>query len=225
MIGPLPGQLVAAVSRDGLGTLYLEQRVGNSDTMYVYSSGSSVSTRSFTIYPHLGPVRFVLDASNHLYMPTGSTNQIDVYDATTGAISSTHASPINDPFAIDIAPDGTTYIAGHSPEVVAVIPSGATAPAETIAISNGTPRAIAVDASDRLFVVTGLTESGNLQVFLSGQTSPVVTIVENGPTGVAVDASQNVYVSVATAIDVYGPAAMAALNAIPTADFPSDIAI
>jgi sugar lactone lactonase YvrE len=222
----MAGQNVVAASVDGSDTLYLENRVTSTDTMYVYARGTQVPARSFTLSPHIGPVRFALDAANRLYVPGGGTNVIDVYNATTGALMSSSPSPVSDPFAIAVSADGTEYIAGHSPEVVAVVPSGASSPSQLLSITNGTPRSIAVDSADRLYVATDFVGGGSVQMFLPGQSIPQTTLAASVPSAVAVDASDDVYVATGDGvINGYSPGLAAALPTLTPAAFPVDFAI
>jgi sugar lactone lactonase YvrE len=225
-IGPIAGQLAIAVSRDGSGALFMETRANSTDEMSAYAPGAVSPSWSFPIQPHLGPVRFALDASGLLYMPGGSLNELDVYNAQTGALVRSIPESVNDPFAIAIGAGGLMYIACHNPEVVAVFDPGSSSAAYVIPISSGTPRGLAVDGSGRLYVVNALPQSGNVQVFQPGATVASATITENGPSDVGVDSAGNVYVAVSNdALNVYAPDLGPPLSTIQLAGIPDGIAI
>jgi hypothetical protein len=225
-IGAVPGQLTVAVAPDGAGTLYVERRLGSADSISVYPAGGTTPSRSFDLLPHRGPVRFAVDARERVYVPGGSLNTIEVYDGNNGAHLLTAPSPINDPVCVTLDVNGTFYIAGHTPESVAVMPTLESAPSRVISGFDGPIRGIVADSSGMLFAAIGIPAQGEVQSFAAESNQVAARIPVNGASDVALDASDSLYVGTAdNTVQIYQRGATTVSRIIPLGATPDSIAI
>jgi trimeric autotransporter adhesin len=165
------------VAMDGNGNLYVA--VTGSHQVWVVNSGviKKVIGAWFT------PSAVALDSSGNLYIADQSTNTIGEVSAVTGSIST-------------IAGNGMQGYSGDS---------GAAIGAEL-----NTPSGIAVDSQGNLYIAdTGnnvirkvTAATGNISTFAgngmrgySGDSAPAASAELNGPEGVTVDSSDNVYIA------------------------------
>jgi kumamolisin len=190
---------------------------GNSD-----SSGSTDGTGNNARFN--GPNALVTDISNNLYVADTGNNSIRKITASTGAVS-TLATGFNGPDGIAIDSFGNLYVADTGNNVIKKLTSNGdgTFNLSTLAGNSGTagyvndtgtaaefngPNSVAVDSQGNVYVadlnnvvIRKITQAGVVTLFagqpnLPGYVDGVVgKAAFNGPTGVAVDGSDNVYVT------------------------------
>lgn len=181
-----------------------------------------------------------LDSSGNIYVAEEAANTVTIYAAgSTGNVapSATIAGSntlLNEPLGLAVDPTGNIYVAnlggGYS---VTVYPHGSTgnvAPSQAISGSNTgleQPIGVAADSSGNIYVANSTISTSNSRVTVysagsTGNVAPLATISGsntglNGPWGIALDSSRNIYVtsSNSNAITVY-PAGSNA-NATPSA--------
>ncbi len=226
-VGPLNGQVTVAVAPSASPMLYAEHREASTDRVEAYAPGSPQLQHAFDVRAHAGPVRLAADAQNRIYVPGGLLNTIDVYAGLDGTHLSTLTAPVNDPVCVAIGGDGTIYVGGHDPETVAAVPAqnGATTPSP-ITTFDGPIRGLAVDRFGTVYVATGLPTKGSVEIFPAGATAPSARLLVNGPSDVAVDATNALYVATSDdTIDVFPPGASAPGTVLPLTGTPDSLAI
>ncbi len=169
------------------------------------------------------PQGVALDASGNTYVVTAADNTVSVFpparggrDIFTSAIIAGPNTGLNFPVSIALDANGNIYVANDvtaaSAGTVTVYPAGSNgnaAPMWTISGSNtglDVPNGIALDARGNIYVANNgsyPTFIGTVTVYPAGSdgnVAPSSTIVGsntglNGPYGIALDASDNIYVA------------------------------
>jgi len=163
---------------------------------------------------------YVADAGNNLIRLIKSGGNVSTFAGTVNTGTSTTLSPFNNPTGVALGPNGNLFVANYLDDDILKVSSSGTvstfAGRDTIQGSaNGTalsatfyyPNSVAADANGNVYVSDGVNNlirkidvNGNVST-LAGSGVPGaidstgVNASFNGPAGLAVDASGNVYVA------------------------------
>lgn len=175
-------------------------------------------TNTINVYKHKGmnpeeigqitdgidePERLFVDGSDNLWVTNLGNDTITEYAPGTTSPSFTISSGVANPTGLVVDSEGTVYCANVNNNTVTEYPSGQTSPSLTISMSTS-PEYLATDASDNLYVSTGL----GVWKFPPGSTSgSELSLVIGSPSGIEVDKSGDIIVidSSALTIDVFPP--------------------
>jgi sugar lactone lactonase YvrE len=163
---------------------------------------------------------YVADAGNNLVRLIKSGGTVSTFAGSVNTGSSTTLSPFNNPSGIALAPNGNLLVANYLDDDILQVNASATisifAGRDTVQGSaNGTalsatfyyPNSVATDANGNVYVSDGVNNlirkidvNGNVTTFAGSGTagaidSTGVNASFNGPAGLAVDATGNVYVA------------------------------
>jgi uncharacterized protein (TIGR03437 family) len=206
-----------AVAADAAGNVYIADTLNSRVVKVAAAGGASTIGSGDQFYT---PTGVAVDSAGNVYVADLSRNAI-LKIAPAGGASTVAAGGLNAPRAVAVDSAGNLYIADSgNNRIRKVTPSGAVTtvagngiagysgdagPATSAQI--GAVTALAVDASGNLFFTDGTrirrvtsggfiaTIAGNAGAGYSGDNGAASTAQMNGPTGIAVDSSGNLYVA------------------------------
>jgi sugar lactone lactonase YvrE len=162
---------------------------------------------------------YVADAGNDLIRLVTSGGTVSTFAGAVNTSSNTSASPFNNPSGIALGSSGNLFVANYLDNNILEVNSSGTvsqyAGTDSVGSNNGPalaatfyyPNSVAVDANNNVYVSDGvnniireITANGIVSTFAgSGVAGAIdgtgVNASFNGPAGLAVDASGNVYVA------------------------------
>ena len=201
----------SAVATDTFGNVYIAD--ANNNRVVVVPAGGGAQTTVGTGLSN--PLGVAVDAQGNVYISDAGNSRVVEVSATTGA-QTVLTTNVNNPHGIGVDGKGNVYVAdtGNS-RVVEISPFGELAPVPLLAYSGAqafvTPVGIAIDKNNNVYVADAGNSNGIIEITAGGgdlQTPPgstslasPTTIVGFGtafitaPTGVAIDAAGDLYVS------------------------------
>jgi sugar lactone lactonase YvrE len=182
------------------GTLYVANQTTSTITAYAKGDSSVAMTISTGVAT---PEAIAVDASGNIYVANGSffPGTVTVY-SSTGSLVRTLAAGAVQSVAVDHA--GRVYISncnvscgnGTSPDSIIVYAASSTTVAYTVTASVSFPTYMAFDSKNDLFVANSALGTGNNVIeYASGTGSAIATIAAPGPSGLAVDKNNILYVT------------------------------
>ena len=204
----------ASVAVSAQGTVYIADSKNNN--IVVTPAGSTTSTTTGTGLS--GPKGVAVDFAGNVYVSdTGNNRVVEIANLTS--VQTTLATGLNAPQGLAVDALGNVYVADTGNKRVLEIPANPLFPPLTVLQYSGaqafvTPVAIAVDSSNNVYVADAGNGSGVIKILAGGgdlqpllgttNLAPASSIVSFGtatlsaPSGVAVDAAGDLYVSDAT---------------------------
>ncbi len=201
----------SSVATDTFGNVYVAD--ANNNRVVVLPAGGGAQTTVGTGLSN--PLGVAVDAQGNVYISDAGNSRIVEVSATTGT-QSVLTTNVNTPHGIGVDAKGNVYVAdtGNS-RVVEISPFGELAPVPLLAYTGAqafvTPVGIAIDKNNNVYVAdsgnsTGIIEitagGGDLQTPPGSSTlPPPATVLSFGtafitsPSGVAIDAAGDLYVS------------------------------
>jgi sugar lactone lactonase YvrE len=164
-----------------------------------------------------GPL--VFDRSGNLYAGSGG---IKIYAPTHKTWHMAYVRSIRDgidgPVALAIGPSAQLFVANSGDSTVRVFPLSGSRPVQTIKDGISSPVALALDSKGRLYVANEpQSAAGWVSVYAPGRTRPIREIGKYPnffPSALAIDPSDNLYVGIRSAVNVYAPGGTKLLRTI-----------
>jgi hypothetical protein len=129
-----------------------------------------------------------------VYVSDNSANAVYIYKAKSPtAPIGTITKGLNSPLGNFVDGSGNLYVANFGGNSVTVYPPGETAPSKTYTSGLSEPIGVAVGSDGTIYVSEFVTNE--VVEFYKGKTKPSLTLSVHEPEGVALDSSNNLYVS------------------------------
>lgn len=182
------------------GTLYVANEQSSTVTSYAQASAGIAMTINDGV---AGPVAVAVDGSGNIYVANGSfyPGNVTVYSPTGTLVRTLPAGGVQN-VAVDST--GRVYISncnvtcgnGTIPDSIIVYAPNSTTVAYNVISGISFPTFMVLDSSNNLYVANNSLGTGNnVMKYAAGTGSPVATINAPGPTGLAIDKNNVVYVS------------------------------
>jgi sugar lactone lactonase YvrE len=197
---------------DAQGNLYVANYGTNQVLIY-----DSQLTQTGSISEGLsGPTRLAFDGAGDLYVANSTSNSITVYDPSGNQITSkTITKDVNRPLAVAVNSSGDVFVGNNAVSDISVYNSAGTLLGTYHHDNHHNHFLVGAMAilGPNVYIGTGPTagqsfiNSYNIDLLLQGHAREVVTYfdtADEGPTGIAFDASGNVYYYTGTAVK-YSP--------------------
>ena len=202
--GTFDGAGYGALAADRSGYLYSTNGVD----ILVYAPGC---THNIHVIRGCGCWPLVFDEKGNLYAGAGRLVRVYAPRKKRGYMKLVRMihDGIDGTNALAVGPSGDLFVANSANSSVTVFASGGSEPTRQITKGIGSPVALAVDSKGRLYVANQPeSAAGWISVYSTGGTKPIRKIGDSKhffPDSLAVDPSDNVYVGIRSAVNVYTP--------------------
>jgi sugar lactone lactonase YvrE len=190
----------AALAVASNGTLYVANEQSSTVTAYAKASTDVAMTISSSVAT---PVALAVDGSGNIYVANGALypGNVTVYSPTGSLIRTLPAGGVQ---SVAVDSTGRVYISncnvtcgnGTNPDSIIVYSPNSTTVAYNVVTGISFPTFMALDSSNNLYVANNALGTGNNVIkYSAGTGAPAATINAPGPTGLALDKNNILYVT------------------------------